>query len=171
MSGNYCETAYSSFETLVIRIRKIIQTYRFSRASMRQPYQENHTPLIVFQTSFSFSYASIPSAPWQLNMARPGWQILAHSTPIVDPPNYVACNRIYGEGLIAQECYQAADRLPHGANPRAYQVRGRDNPLPYYTIPFSIQQGMLARSPPLFLQFVLCNARILIITRRVLYLR
>lgn len=84
-----------------------------------------------------------------------GWQDLMHPRSLFTPPDFVTCDEAYGRNLIPRECYEAADRLPHGENPRDYQVRRGNNPPPYYTIPFSIQEGVLERLPPL-VRFLQC---------------
>ena len=53
-----------------------------------------------------------------------------HPASFYDPPDFITCNDDYGRDLVARECNEAADRLPHGASSRDYQVRRGNNPPP-----------------------------------------
>lgn len=56
-------------------------------------------------------------------------------------PNFLICDKYYGEGLDRQECFRAIQKLPQGQTRVRYGPRGENNGPFDYNIPMQKSSG------------------------------
>ena len=59
--------------------------------------------------------------------------------PNLQPPNFFLCDGAYGNNMVAEDCFAAANLLPVGRDPQAYNVNGGDRAI--WNLPMLRRRG------------------------------